>query len=603
MDFSEASDYVRNRGSRRRNLLPGAVPRIRALAVAVALLAAGPLLPAASAPRPNIVLIMTDDQGYGDLGVTGNPVLDTPHLDALARGGASLRNFYVSPVCSPTRASLLTGRYNYRTRVVDTFKGRSMMEPAEVTIAEVLRAAGYATGIFGKWHLGDNYPLRATDQGFEEALLHRGGGLAQPSEPIENNRRYTDAILFHNNRQVQTKGYCTDVFFEAALGFIESAQGAGRPFFAYIAPNAPHGPFHDVPDALYAKYKARDLSPVLLGQTKDADTVARIFAMVENVDENVGQLLARLEARRLLADTIVIFLHDNGPATVRYVGPMRGKKSEPLDGGIRSPFFVHWPARLKAGTSSDRIAAHIDVMPTLLDFASVAPPAGVKLDGRSLRPLLEGRADAWPDRALVLQTHRGDQPVPFHNMAVRTQRWKLVHPTGSGREDLPPDVPFELYDVSVDPMERNNLAAARPDVLQELRETYLAWFKDVSTTRPDNFAPPRIVIGTDHETTTVLTSQDWRVPARGDTGRTGTWLLHADRTAEYDLELRWPKPIAPGTIEVQAGALTRTTAVPAATDRVKLEPLRIPAGDLEFSVNQVRGSTREGAYHVILTRR
>ena len=298
------------------------------LVLACAAVAIPVSLPAAE--RPNIVLIMTDDQGIGDLGITGNPVLETPHLDALARAGTWMKNFYVSPVCSPTRASLMTGRYNYRTRVVDTFKGRSMMDPAEVTIAEVLRAAGYATGIFGKWHLGDAYPMRATDQGFEEALTLRGGGLAQPSDPIENNRRYTNPILFHNNRQVQTEGFCTDVYFEGAWSFIASAQRAGRPFFAYIAPNAPHDPVHDVPVALYEKYKAKDLAPVLLGQKADADRVARIFAMVENVDENVGRLVARLKSSGLLANTLVIFMCDNGPATLRYVGPMRGKKTEPL---------------------------------------------------------------------------------------------------------------------------------------------------------------------------------------------------------------------------------------------------------------------------------
>ena len=557
----------------------------------------------AAADRPNIVLIMTDDQGYGDLGITGNPVLETPHLDALARGGATMRQFYVSPVCSPTRAALMTGRYAYRTRIVDTFKGRSMMEPAEVTVAEVLRAAGYATGIFGKWHLGDHYPMRATDQGFDDALTIRGGGLGQPSDPIENRNRYTDPIVFHNNEPVQAKGYCTDVFFDAALDFIATAQRASRPFFAYIAPNAPHGPFHDVPPALYAKYKAKDLTPVLLGNTSSADTVARIFAMVENVDENVGRLMARLDAQGLLANTLVIFMHDNGPEGIRFVGPMRGKKQEVLDGGIRSPFFVHWPARLKAGSADDRIAAHLDVMPTLLEAAGVPVPAGLKLDGRSLLPLLEGRAENWPDRTLVLQTHRGDTPLPLHNMAARTKRWKLVRPSGFNRETAPPDVPFALYDMDADPMESTNLADTQPEVLSRLRVAYTAWFSDVSTTRPDNFAPPRIVIGSDREKITVLTRQDWRVPTRGDTGRNGTWLLRAERDASYTVELRWPKPIAPGIVEIRAGNVTRTVDVPAATDRLSFGEIRIPRGDLDLTATQLRDGARDGAYHVILSRR
>jgi arylsulfatase/arylsulfatase A len=575
-----------------RRLSPRVLAFLAVLAVAVR---------AADAP-PNIVLIMTDDQGYGDLGITGNPVLETPHIDALARAGATLTNFYVSPVCAPTRASLMTGRYNYRTRVVDTFKGRSMMDPDETTIAEVLRGGGYATGIFGKWHLGDNYPMRATDQGFEEALTLRGGGLAQPSDPIENNRRYTDPIVFHNNRPIQARGYCTDVFFDGALGFIDAAGRAGRPFFAYIAPNAPHGPFHDVPPELYAKYKAKDLSPVLLKPGNDADTVARIYAMEENIDQNVGRLMAHLRARQLLTNTLVIFMCDNGPDGARFVGPMRGKKTEVHDGGIRSPFFLHWPAGVKAGAASDRIAAHIDVMPTLLAAARVAVPAGLKLDGRNLLPLLNGTAADWPARALVLQTHRGDRPAATHHMAVRTQRWKLLHPTGFGRETPPPDAPFELYDIAADPLEKHNLAAVEPAVVQELRSTYTAWFADVASTRPDNFAPPRMVIGADAAPRTFLSPQEWRVPPGADNGREGRWLLHAEREAAYAVELRWLKPIAPGTLELTAGPVHRTVAVDTATDRVMIDRLTLPAGDLDLSVVLQRGAAREGAYHVTLTR-
>ena len=199
-----------------------------------------------SAERPNVVLVMTDDQGIGDFGATGNKVIETPNIDALSKRSASMKTFYVSPVCSPTRACLMTGRYNYRTRCIDTYLGRSMMESEEVTVAETLAASGYATGIFGKWHLGDNYPLRAIDQGFDEALVLRGGGLAQPSEPRENNRRYTDPILFHNGKQVQTKGYCTDVYFDAAMNFIDKIHKEERNFFVYLPTNAPHGPYSEV---------------------------------------------------------------------------------------------------------------------------------------------------------------------------------------------------------------------------------------------------------------------------------------------------------------------------------------------------------------------
>lgn len=561
-----------------------------------------------SAAPPNIVVIMTDDQGYGDLGIHGNPVLDTPRIDAFARQSATLARFYVSPVCSPTRASLLTGRYNYRTRAIDTFKGRSMMDPAEVTVAELLRSAGYATGIFGKWHLGDAYPLRATDQGFEEALIHNGGGLAQPSEPIANARRYTDPVLLHNNELVPTRGFCTDVFFDGALRFMQRSRAAGRPFFVYLTPNAPHDPLHDVPEGLYQKYKNRDLSPVLLGKSPDADALARVYAMVENIDQNVGRLLDWLDHAGLARDTLVLFLCDNGPASLRYVGPLRGRKSEPFEGGIRSPFYARWPARFPAGSWSDRIAAHIDILPTLLEAAAVPLPAELRLDGRSLLPLLAAPAGAsappaWPDRTLFIQSHRGDRPVEFHNFAAVSQRWKLLHPTGFGSETLPGDVPFALYDIPSDPGESRDLAASQPEVLRQMLTAYSAWFADVASTRPDNFAPPRIVIGSETETTTMLTRQDWRVvPSAPGWGPNGVWLLHAARPAEYEVVLLFPEPVPPGTVSWTFGPVagSLTTTAPAAS--IPLGTLRLPAGDLDVRLTLEHGDTRTGAYHVLLYR-
>ncbi|MEX2399391.1 MAG: sulfatase-like hydrolase/transferase, partial [Rhodothermales bacterium] len=277
--------------------------------------------------RPNVILIMTDDQGYGDFGFTGNPVIRTPNLDALSEESVRLSPFYVSPVCAPTRASLMTGRYNYRTRVVDTWLGRAMMEPDEVTVAEVLRDGGYATGIFGKWHLGDNYPMRPRDQGFEEVLVHRGGGIGQPSDPPGGEGAYTDPILFHNGEEVRMEGYCTDIYFDEAMRWMDSAREEGRPFFAYVSTNAPHGPYHDVPEQLYEEYRAMDLSPARfpqdaghpLPEENDPDRLARIFAMITNIDDNVGRLMQYLEHAGMADNTLVLFLLDNGPNTRRYV--------------------------------------------------------------------------------------------------------------------------------------------------------------------------------------------------------------------------------------------------------------------------------------------
>ena len=367
---------------------------------------------------PNIIIVMTDDQGIGDLGVTGNPLIDTPNIDRLAAEGAHMTTFYVSPVCAPTRASLMTGRYNYRTRVVDTHIGRAMMEPEEITLAEVLRDAGYATGLFGKWHLGDNYPMRPQDQGFEEVLMHRGGGIGQPSDPPAGENKYTDPVLFENGVEKSFEGYCADLYFDHAMAWLEREHRAGRPFFAYIATNTPHSPYHDVPDDLYHKYRDRDLSEIMLSDDDDADIVARIFAMVENIDQNVGRLLDRLDVLDIADDTIVIFLTDNGPNTLRYVGDLRGMKSHVHGGGIRTSFFVRWPARVEAGRQIDTMAAHIDVMPTLLEATGVEPPSGVTIDGVSFAPELEGRTNDRADRALFIQTHRGDVPQMYHNVSI-----------------------------------------------------------------------------------------------------------------------------------------------------------------------------------------
>ena len=557
------------------------------------------VLHAEAPPPPNVILIMTDDQGFGDYGVMGNPVLDTPNLDHLAGQSASMSNFYVSPVCSPTRASLMTGRYNYRTKVVDTFKGRSMMAPEEYTLAEALADAGYATGIFGKWHLGDAYPLRASDQGFQESFIHLGGGLAQPSEPIENQRRYTNPILFHNNEPVETRGYCTDLFFEAATQFIDQSIGAKRPFFAYIAPNAPHGPFHDVPEALYQKYLKKNLGSIMLDDAVSRDDVARIFAMIENVDANIGRLMDQLERRGIARDTIVIFLNDNGPNSRRFVGLYRGKKSEVHDGGVRSPLWVRWPARLKPGATSDRVSAHYDIMPTILEATGATFPRDVTLDGLSLLPLLEEKPINWPDRDLYLQSHRGDEPVPGHNMMVRNQRWKLLRSSGFGVEQPKSDVPFELYDVANDPGETLNVALEHPDIVEAMHQRYLAWFQDVSATRPDNFAPPRMRIGHAPNQQLILSSQDRRETPTGY-----EWHLQIDQAGTYAIELQWAAPSPATQIQFQADTQTLSASIDTGATGHEFDRITLSSGPLNLQMTVSPNKKRtEAPYFVILKKR
>lgn len=556
-----------------------------------------------AAEKPNIIIVMPDDMGYGDMGVTGNKVIRTPNLDRLASESAELTDFYVSPVCSPTRACLMTGRYNYRTRVIDTFKGRSMMDPNEVTIAEALKPAGYTSGIFGKWHLGDNHPMRPQEQGFDDVMIHRGGGLAQPSEAIANKRRYTDPILYRNGKEVQTEGYCTDVYFDAAMDFMKNAAAENKPFFAYIPPNAPHGPYHDVPEDLLNYYKSIDLTPILGKNTSDQhkDTVARVFAMIENIDHNMGRLDQFLKKNDLMDNTLVMFFLDNGPNTMRYVGPFRGMKSNVHEGGIRSCFYARWPAKLKPGHKSDRIAAHIDIMPTLIDIAGVNPPSGVAFDGISVLPLLTSNPGGWNDRTLFIQTHRGDQPVPEHHIGVRSQHWKLVHPTGFGTEQMPDNVPFELYQIMKDPGETTNLATEYPEQLAKMRRAYASWLADVSMTRPDNYAPPRIDIGVPSEPIADLSIQDWRVPKNATGwGDGGTWFVNVKEHGPYSIELQFDT--APGAryMEVHVGDQKFPLEIEDGKTSVTIDNVELQTGKSTVRVNS-KPHFKRGTYPRFVT--
>lgn len=560
--------------------------------------------------HPNVVLVITDDQGYGDLGATGNPVIKTPNLDRMAMESAEMENFYVSPVCAPTRACLMTGRYNYRTRAIDTYIGRAMMEPDEITIAEVLGKAGYATGLFGKWHLGDSYPMRPQDQGFDEVLMHRGGGIGQPSDPPGGEGKYTDPILFRNGEKVQMQGYCTDIYFDEALDWMESVTQRDQNFFTYIATNAPHSPFHDVPEELYQMYKEMDLSADEFPQEAghdisnqiDSDRLARIYAMITNIDNNIGKLLDALDDRGLSENTIVIFMVDNGPNGRRYVAGMRGAKSNVYEGGIRSPFYVRWPGRLKAGYSNDRIAAHIDIMPTLADACGAEIPQDRTIDGMSIFPLLLGTGDDWPDRHIVIQAHRGNEPVEFHNFALVTQKWKLLHASGFGNENFQGEPEFELYDLENDPLEMQNVADENPEVVERLKQEYLEWFRDVSNTRPDNYAPPRIYIGTPHENPVVLTRQDWRHEKGQPWGRDsiGHWLLHAPEDGTYNITLRLQNDRPAGEAILEIGEQTVRTQFESRQKRITLEKIEIPQGDLSLRATLQLPDDTVGPWQVVV---
>ena len=352
----------------------------------VALLIVVGLSPTAlGARKPNIVVILTDDQGFAELGATGNPVIRTPNIDRLASQGASLVNFHVMPVCSPTRAGFLTGRYSYRTGVTDTWTGRSLIDPDETTLGEILRDVGYRTGIFGKWHLGDNYPRRAMDQGFQESLVLNGGGLAQPGDPpapVDERGAYFNSTLSHNGKWVKTEGYVSDVITDAAMQFIEKHRK--QSFFVYLSFNAPHSP-HQVPDEYSEHYPPSAFHHINFPAAGNPtstngkpEVLAKVYGMAENIDENVGRLLAKLDALKLADDTIVIFFSDNGAQRHNgFNGGLRGWKGTPYEGGIHQFCFVRWPGQLKAGLAVDRITSHIDLAPTLLDLCDVRKPRRV----------------------------------------------------------------------------------------------------------------------------------------------------------------------------------------------------------------------------------
>jgi arylsulfatase A len=458
---------------------------VKLIAAVLALWALGGEVPAAtSAPRPNVILFLTDDQGYGDLACHGNPQVKTPHLDRFAREAVELRQFHVSPVCSPTRASLMTGRYNFRTGVCDVWGQGCNMDPQEVTVAQALQAAGYATGMFGKWHLGDEPQRSPNAHGFQEALTFAGGALPRG--------QYFDPQLLHNGKKERFEGYCMDIFTDAAIAFIR--QNRDRPFFLYLPANLVHVPLV-VADDLAAPYDAAGLS----------NSTAKVYGMLRSIDNNFGRLRALLAELGLEDNTLLIFTSDNGPCSSsapvdRFMAGLHGLKGTVYENGIRVPCFVRWPARLKAPAQIDRLAAHIDLMPTIVEACDASVPGGAKLDGRSLLPLLRDPTAAWPDRTLFFQWDSGQSPRRGRCFAVLTERWKLVQPAGidhpnqqhicdryrelcllQGRGPRSIEGPprYELYEIAVDPGEKNDVAADHPQLVEKMRAQYDAWFDDV----------------------------------------------------------------------------------------------------------------------------
>ena len=419
--------------------------------------------------KPNVILIITDDQGYGDLGFTGNPYISTPHIDKFASRSTHFTSFYVDPVCAPTRSALMTGKFYLRTGVYDTFNGGAIMDPAETTIAEILRANGYQTGIFGKWHLGDNYPGRPSEQGFSQSLVHKAGGIGQVGD-LDNFPRpdssYFDPVLYQNNRAIKTSGYCTDVFTNGALDFME--QNKGEPFFLYLAYNAPHSPLQ-APREYLEKYQELDLSLT----PREAEAARRVYAMVENVDDNVGRILDFLHENSLTQQTVVIFMSDNGPIPARYNAGLRSTKGTVYEGGIRVPFFIHYPEIFEAGKKISTTVGHIDVLPTLLEICGLESEIPEGINGSSMLPILAGEDQLFRERCLYWQWARG-YPELYTNIAIRKGDYKLI----GNAEGTATASDFELYNIAEDPFEERNLVGQEEAKAGELKKHLDTWYRN-----------------------------------------------------------------------------------------------------------------------------
>ncbi|MFT5130770.1 MAG: arylsulfatase A-like enzyme [Rhodothermales bacterium] len=496
-----------------------------------------------AADRPNIILVITDDQGYGDLGCHGNPIIKTPHIDKFYTDAVRLTDYHVSPTCAPSRGALMCGQPTDKAGPWHTINGRNYMRKEKKTLPETLAKAGYATGHFGKWHLGDNYPYRPQDRGFQHAFYHGGGGVGQTPDYFGND--YNDDTYFLNGKPVKHQGYCTDIWFGEALKWIETNKE--KPFFAYITTNAPHGPLivGEKYKEMYANVKLPESdqpapAPAKKGKKKKKGgkgVPAAFYGMITNIDENFGIMEEKLAAWGLTDNTIVIFTTDNGSAGGSRVfnAGMSGGKGSNLEGGHRVPFIMRWPGgKLTGGKDITNLTAHIDVMPTLLDLCGVPAPKNYQIDGKSLRPLFDGKPFA--ERVIVTDSQRVYTPIKWKSTSVMSGPWRLL--TGD-----------KLYNINDDPGQRTNIADKHPEVFKRLHEAYDAWWSEIE---PGFAEPTHVIVGTPHENPSVLTSHDWRgkvagVPwnqnhVKSGTKSNGYWEADFAAAGDYRISLaRWPQ--------------------------------------------------------------
>lgn len=528
------------------------------------------------AAAPNVIIVLSDDQGYGDLSCHGNPVLKTPNLDKLHSQSIRLTDFHVAPMCTPTRGQLLSGMDALRNKATSVCAGRSFLRPEIPVMPEIFSRQGYKTAIFGKWHLGDSYPNLPQYKGFHESVIHLGWGITSMADTWCND--YFNGRYFHNGKLEQFKGYCTDLFFSLAIEWMKQRQQKNEPFFLYLPTNAPHGP-HWIGEQYSKPYQGKG--------------PAKFFGMIANLDENMGRLTSFLADSGLEKNTILVFMNDNG-ATAGFPvfnSGMRGRKTTYYDGGHRAFCFLRWPAGNFGSPRDIQYTSQIqDIYPTLLQLCKLSPSANSSFDGISLAPLLLGKASALPDRKLIVQY--GQNPQKYDSCVLWNQ-WRLVH----GRE---------LYDIHADPAQKNDLAFSKPEILAAMKAHYDQWWAKVEPTL-DDFVP--ILVGHEKQNPVTLTSADWSNVYCDNMNdlRTGKqansfWNIQAERDGNYEISLRrWPRearaPIAGGVPPFQAvdGILAAGKSLPVASVRLKIgnldETKQIQPADQEvtFSVRLTRG--------------
>ena len=486
--------------------------------------------------KPNVILILTDDQGDGDMECHGSPYVKTPNLDKLYKESVRFTDFHVDPCCSPTRSALLTGCYSSRAGVWHTIGGRSLLKEGMPTIADIFKDNGYETGIFGKWHLGENYPFRPMDRGFKESVVLGGGGIG--SNPDYWGNDYFDDTYKHNGKFQKYEGYCNTVWFSQAINYIR--ENKDKPFFCYIPTNVPHAPLN-VDEKYVEPYK-----------NMVSDRLAHYYGMVSKIDEDLGNFLQQLKDMGVDRNTILIFMSDNGPCPwfggiiidfktgfvkEGYSMGMRGGKIWGYENSQRVPLFIRWPdGDIGSGKNINALAAQIDIMPTLIDLCHLKAPDSLKIDGRSLVPLLKNEIEDWPDdRTIIVHNQRVEYPVKDKEYQVMTKKWRLVK-----REK------DELYNIVEDPGQRIDVAAQHPEIVTQLYKRYQDWWKYVSVDF-DKYAA--MYIGTEHEDPVVLYQHD----SHSRKGKS-VWVIKVAREGRYEFRVnRWPDESGKKIVENKKG--------------------------------------------------